>query len=113
MSENITPRLSQFVYLIQKILFSVCLLLLVSCSPHNRIPGYVYYRLNTNPTTLDPALIVDVTGGSISAKLFNGLVRMDKDLSIIPDIASNWEISNNGLAYRFKLKRGVRFSNNI
>ena len=42
---------------------------------------------------------------SLSAKLFNGLVRMDDDLNIIPDIASKWKISENGLVYRFELKR--------
>ncbi|MDO9287658.1 MAG: ABC transporter substrate-binding protein, partial [Thermodesulfovibrionales bacterium] len=89
------------------------LALIFSCSSRNRLPEYVYYRLNTNPTTLDPALIVDVTGGSISAKLFNGLVKMDRDLGIAPDIASKYEISKNGLIYRFELKNGVRFSNGI
>ena len=91
--------------------FHVLLAFLLACSPQNRLSGYIYYRLNTNPTTLDPALIVDVTGGSLSAKLFNGLVRMDKDLNIIPDIASKWKISENGLVYRFELKKGVMFSN--
>ena len=85
--------------------FHILLFFLLACSPQNRLSGYLYYRLNTNPTTLDPALIVDVTGGSLSAKLFNGLVRMDKDLNIIPDIASKWKISENGLVYRFELKK--------
>ncbi|KAF0144996.1 MAG: ABC-type dipeptide transport system periplasmic component [Nitrospirae bacterium] len=98
----------------EKLLSAICLLALIfSCSSRNRLPEYVYYRLNTNPTTLDPALIVDVTGGSISAKLFNGLVKMDRDLGIAPDIASEYEISKNGLIYRFELKNGVRFSNGI
>ena len=92
----------------EKLLSAICLLALIfSCSSLNRLPEYVYYRLNTNPTTLDPALIVDVTGGSISAKLFNGLVKMDRDLGIAPDIASEYEISKNGLIYRFELKNGV------
>ncbi|MEW6215413.1 MAG: hypothetical protein AB1478_09490, partial [Nitrospirota bacterium] len=86
------------------------LFLLTSCSSKNRLDGYIYYRLNTNPTTLDPALIVDVTGGSISAKLFNGLVRLGDDLSIQPDISKNWSISRDGLTYTFNLKHGVYFS---
>jgi len=93
-----------------KILSAALLLLILACSPQNRLSGHIYYRLNTNPTTLDPALIVDVTGGSLAAKLFNGLVRMDKDLNIIPDIAAKWKISGNGLTYRFELRRGVKFS---
>ncbi len=90
----------------------MCLLILnlVPCSSKNRLEGYLYYRINTNPTTLDPALIVDVTGGTIAAKLFNGLVRIGEDLSIQPDIASDWSITKDGLTYTFKIKKGIFFS---
>ena len=85
---------------------------LVSCTASpDRIDGHVYYRLNANPTTLDPALIVDVSGASVAAKIFNGLVRLGDDLEIIPDIAERWEISKDGKRYRFYLKKGVTFSN--
>ena len=94
-----------------QLLISSFLLFNLSCSSQNRLEGYVYYRLNTNPTTLDPALIVDVTGGSIAAKLFNGLVRLGEDLSIQPDIAKDWSISSDGLTYTFRMKKGIYFSN--
>lgn len=94
---------------------SVCgfciLLLFTSCTSGNRVDGYIYYRLAANPTTLDPALIVDVTGGSLSAKLFNGLVRLRDDLSIRPDIAEKWKVSIDGKKYTFWLKKGILFSN--
>jgi len=77
-----------------------------------RQEGYIYYRLSSNPTTLDPALIVDVPGGLISAKLFNGLVKLDENLNIIPDIAEKWEIKGKGTVYVFHLKRGIIFHNN-
>lgn len=80
-----------------------------SCSHKNRLSGYVYYRLNTNPTTLDPAHIVDVTGGYISAKLFNGLVRLDEDLRIIPDMAEKWRISGDNLTYTFELNKNIKY----
>ncbi|MFN3395762.1 MAG: ABC transporter substrate-binding protein, partial [Thermodesulfovibrionales bacterium] len=84
---------------------------LPSCRTSDRMEGYLYYRLSTNPTTLDPAQIVDVTGGTISAKLFNGLVRLDKDMKVVPDIAERWTVSEDGLIYRFTLRKGVKFSN--
>lgn len=87
------------------------LLLLTTCTAQNRLPGHVYYRLGSNPTTLDPALVVDVPGGLLSAKLFNGLVRLDSGLHVVPDIAEGWTVSADGIAYRFTLKKGVRFSN--
>lgn len=81
------------------------------CSSINREDGYVYFRLNSNPTTLDPALIVDVSGATIAAKLFNGLVKLNSNLQIVPDIAERWTISSDGRTYTFYLKKGVRFLN--
>lgn len=98
-----------------KIKLRFCILLIIfllfSCSSQNRLDGHVYYRLASNPTTLDPALIVDVTGGYISAKIFNGLVRLDENLNIIPDIAEKWEIKDYGKTYIFHIRQGVLFSN--
>ena len=83
----------------------------LSCSPQNRPKGQAIYRLNADPTTLDPAYIVDVTGGAIAAKLFNGLVRLDPELRVIPDIARTWEIQDGGGTYVFHLRDDVSFSN--
>src|SRR5664279_2080725 len=85
--------------------------LFLSCSTESRPAGHVVYRLNADPTTLDPAYIVDVTGGSISAKLFNGLVRLDPALRVIPDIARTWKVLDSGRTYVFHLRRDVSFSN--
>ncbi len=93
------------------IFLSIVIFFLFSCSSSDRIDGYIYYRLNADPTTLDPALITDVSSASVAAKLFNGLVRLNDELEIVPDIAERWEISVDGLRYRFYLKKGVMFSN--
>src|SRR5208283_2720503 len=91
----------------------LCLLLLFAgCSSSNSVDGFFYYRLNANPSTLDPALITDVAGASVAAKLFNGLVRLDDHMSVSPDIAERWQISGDRLRYIFFIKQGVRFSNN-
>jgi peptide/nickel transport system substrate-binding protein len=85
----------------------------VGCSRSDvgRLPGYLYLRLSSNPTTLDPALITDVQGGEIAAKCFNGLVRFNEDLDIAPDIARSWELSKDQVTYTFHLRRDARFSN--
>ena len=84
----------------------------VSCSSQDRVAGFIHYRLNYNPTTLDPAHIVDVTGGLIATKLFNGLVRLDQHLVVVPDLAESWEISQDGTFYTFHIRKGVKFLNN-
>ena len=87
----------------------------ISChkTDENRLRGYLYLRLTNNPTTLDPALITDVQGGGIAAKLFNGLIRFNENLDIIPDIARSWSLSKDQVTYTFRLRRDVRFSNGI
>jgi ABC-type transport system substrate-binding protein len=96
-------------------LFLISLLCMpgVGCrsSDDGRLRNYFYLRLNNNPTTLDPALITDVQGGGIAAKIFNGLVRFNENLDIVPDIALSWKLSENQLAYTFRLRRDVQFSN--
>ncbi|MBF0505974.1 MAG: ABC transporter substrate-binding protein [Nitrospirae bacterium] len=92
------------------VLFSI-ITFLSGCTSSNRISGFFYYRLNSTPSTVDPALIADVSGASVAAKLFNGLVRLDDNLSVAPDIAERWKISGDGLRYVFFLRRDVQFSN--
>ncbi len=94
--------------------FLVVIVFLSGIACQQSIPkkeGFLYLRLNANPTTLDPALIVDVIGASIGAKLFNGLVRFDQNLHLRPDIAEKWEVSPDGKTYTFFLHPGVHFSN--
>ena len=91
--------------------FLLSALLLSGCTPEDRRPGYVYYSLAADPFTLDPALVTDVPGGTIAAKLFNGLLRIGPGLRIQPDIAKSWQVSKDGLLYSFRLRQGVKFSN--
>ncbi len=97
-----------------RLLFALLLLIpALSCqrTDDGRLPGHLYLRLNSNPTTLDPALITDVQGGGIAAKLFNGLVRLDENLNIVPDLARSWTISAGGTNYTFRLRYDATFSN--
>ncbi|HUV43313.1 MAG TPA: peptide ABC transporter substrate-binding protein [Dehalococcoidales bacterium] len=42
-------------------------------------------------------------------QLFSGLVRLDADLELVPDIARDWQVSKDGRTYTFRLRRGVKF----
>lgn len=42
-------------------------------------------------------------------QIYDGLVRLDKDLNIIPSLADYWIISEDGKKYTFYLRKGVRF----
>jgi len=86
---------------------------LVGCGRRDddRIADCAYIRLKQNPTTLDPALIVDLDGARIAAKIFNGLVTFDDHLNIVPDLALSWATSADGCTYTFHLRQGAQFSN--
>jgi len=75
----------------------------------DRLPNHLYLRLGSDPGSLDPALITDVQSGSIAAKLFNGLLKLDADMRIAPDIASAWSVSEDGKVYTFRLRGDARF----
>jgi len=99
--------------LMYKALLIIAVIAFFSCTKksENLFSDYLCVRLKTNPTTLDPALIVDVDGARIAAKLYNGLIDFDEKLSPACDIAESWTISEDGLRYRFKLKKEVKFFN--
>jgi ABC-type transport system substrate-binding protein len=99
--------------LVPYLTIALVLALFYGCQPSsdNKLNDYLYLRLPTNPTTLDPALITDVMGGAIAAKIFNGLVRFNDNIDIVPDIAESWRISNDHRTYTFKLRNDATFSN--
>ena len=62
-----------------------------------------------DPSTLDPALSGDVTSHFYVASLFRGLVHIDADLEIVPDLAEGWEVDDAGVVYTFTLRDGITF----
>lgn len=45
----------------------------------------------------------------VMEQIYDGLVRLDRDLNILSSLAESWVISEDGKRYTFYLKRGVRF----
>jgi oligopeptide transport system substrate-binding protein len=61
------------------------------------------------PVTLDPAISADMASHLYIMQIFSGLVRLDQELDIVPDIAERWEKSLDGKTYTFYLRQGVKF----
>ncbi len=59
--------------------------------------------------TLDPALVRDLGTMFLARQMFAGLMRFDDDLNAVPALAESYEISDDGLTYRFVLAEGARF----
>lgn len=93
-------------------LFMLLLLGLASCTDATqKIDDRTVFRYNehANITTLDPAFAKDQRNIWACNQLYNGLVALDKDLNIVPDLAQSWTISEDALSYTFDLKKGVFF----
>lgn len=58
--------------------------------------GILKVRLKSDLTSLDPAMVVDVAGGGVLAKLYNGLVRYDEEMRVVGDLAKEWKVSKDG-----------------
>lgn len=67
--------------------------------------------LKGNPATLDPAYVHDNFGESVVHQIFDGLVRFDNYLSILPALAETWEVTEKGTVYKFKIKDNAVFHN--
>lgn len=63
------------------------------------------------PGTLDPAFIADAADVQLLLQLYAGLTRLDETGEPYPSLASGWEVSPDGLTYRFTIRPDLEFSN--
>ncbi len=62
---------------------------------------------------LNPVIANDNASGTINDQIFNGLVKYDKDIKLIGDLAKRWEISNGGKTITFYLREGVKWHDGV
>lgn len=112
-------------YILIIVFFSVSLIFLSGCAnqeerkqaqgtvsePTPIIGGIYRTPLRSSPATLDPAYVQDNYGEAIIHQIFDGLVRFDPYLSILPALAETWQVMENGKKYRFILRDNARFHN--
>ncbi len=63
--------------------------------------------------TLVPILASDGASSQICGLIFNGLVKYDKDLFLVGDLAQSWEVLENGLVIIFHLKKGIKWQDGV
>ncbi len=61
------------------------------------------------PLLLDPAIPNDSQSIQYIMQVFSGLVSFNQDLVLVPELASEWSISEDGTVYTFTLKDGAKF----
>ena len=66
--------------------------------------------LGAEPATLDPQLAEDNAALALATDLFEGLTTARHDGSTAPGAAESWTVSSDGLAYDFRLRPNLRWS---
>lgn len=61
------------------------------------------------PQFINPLLCEADADRDLCSLIFAGLTRFDDNGEVVPDIASTWNISENGLTYTFKLRQDVKW----
>jgi oligopeptide transport system substrate-binding protein len=65
--------------------------------------------ISTEPPSLDPALGTDTTSIFFIRQLFVGLTSFDENANVVPELATDWEISDDGLVYTFNLRDDIQW----
>ncbi|MCX6714100.1 MAG: ABC transporter substrate-binding protein [Candidatus Vogelbacteria bacterium] len=60
-----------------------------------------------SPRFINPLLAISDTDRDLTMLTYSGLMRIGKNSSLIPDLAENFTISDDGLTYTFKLKNNL------
>ena len=67
--------------------------------------------LSGDPKNLDPAYATDVRSGQVTSLIYDNLLHYGHNLELVPGLARYWEISDDGLLYKFYLVDSVQFQN--
>jgi oligopeptide transport system substrate-binding protein len=65
--------------------------------------------VGTEPPSLDPALATDSSSIFFLRQMYVGLTAFDKDANVVPSLASDWEVSDDGLEWTFNLRDDIHW----
>ncbi len=103
-------KLKKFVFLL---FFSV---LLLSCNNESKLTDYTDNTVSKDMYVvssigdaifLNPVLASDSASSSVNSYIYNGLLKYDKDLNLVCDLAESYQVSQDGLQIKFNLKKNI------
>ena len=65
--------------------------------------------IDTDPPSLDAHSNTALSSDQLFAHLYDRLVNFDMQGRIVPELATEWAVSNNGLTWTFRLRRNHKF----
>ena len=103
--------MNQFRLVVLLFIFSTTLFSCLEKTEYDDPANKKIFRYNESEgiKSLDPAFSRNRETNWAANQLYNGLIQMDDNLSILPSIAKSWEISEDGKTYTFHLRNDVFF----
>lgn len=95
----------KFIILFCTIVFAIC----CKDTSSKIKPRVFHYNQSNYITSLDPAFAKTQNNIWVVDHLFNQLIDLNDSMQIIPELAKNWTISEDGLTYQFVLKDEIYF----
>jgi len=65
--------------------------------------------IGTEPPSLDPSLATDTTSHFMIKQMFMGLATFDSDANVVPQLATDWSSSDDGLVWTFNMRDDVQW----
>jgi peptide/nickel transport system substrate-binding protein len=72
--------------------------------------GDLVMGITTDPNTLFPWKATQFQAVNILQNIYGTLTEFDKDLNVVPGLATEWKVSDDGLSATFTLRDGVKFA---
>ena len=73
--------------------------------------GQLVAAMAAPAATLDPTLNTATSSTETTLHVFDSLVTYDDHFHIVPDLATRWTVSKDGLVYTFQLAHNIKFHN--
>lgn len=70
----------------------------------------IIWAVHNEADSLDPGFTSNTFAGPVIINAFEPLITYDADNNIVPGLAESWDVSDDGLVYLFKLRKGLKWS---
>jgi peptide/nickel transport system substrate-binding protein len=104
-----TPRTTRTLRLALGLLAGLALLAHPAGAAEVKRGGTLVAVLPGDLPTINPGVSSDLAQLTVSAQIYNTLVRLDNDQSVRGVLAESWEIAPDGKTYTFRLRKGVKW----
>lgn len=82
----------------------------VSAGDNNNTKSYLVYDLGGFPENLNQLDKYNLRSGDLLLALFEGLVKKDENGNLVPGLAQDWTVSEDGITYTFNLRENAKWS---